>query len=109
MYAIICDARTGQDLGVEKLALVDRAKTKKFWWTSDCLDLIKTWDNQDEARAATKSLRQNKPIVVSYEEAKTIIQRQASNIRSNRQSLYEAARHGNMGADLGWDAHKSAG
>ena len=34
-YAILCDARKGSSLGVEKIALVDRKKTKSQWWTSD--------------------------------------------------------------------------
>jgi len=39
-FAIICEARKGHRQGIEFLALVDRSKTTKRWWTSDDSSLI---------------------------------------------------------------------
>jgi len=80
MYAIICDARKGKNLGIETLALVDRGKSKKLWWTSDQTDLILGYRKKSAAEFALSRLHLNNPRIVSLDEAERIIQEQRDDI-----------------------------
>jgi len=96
-YAIVCDARKRYDLGIEVLALVDRAKTKKTWWTSDNANLILHYRKESAAQFTCRRLRKNNARVVPYGEAIGMIEEQAQDIE----------RAENMDTDeQGWDAHK---
>ena len=96
-YAIICDARRGQDLGIDILALVDRKLTNALWWTSDDSDLILNFKKRSTADHVIGSLKRNNPRVVSYAEAVKRIQEQWESIGED-----EAARE----TEAGWDGHK---
>lgn len=97
MYAIICDARKGGNLGIETLALVDRGKTKKFWWTSDNPGLILGYRKKPAAEFALSRLKKNNPRIIPLEEAKAIISFQKKAIIDNRAHLED---------EREWDAHK---
>lgn len=79
-YAILCDARKGSSLGVEKIALVDRKKTKSQWWTSDQSQLILNYRKRSAADFACKRLKRNNPEVISYERAVKVVENQAKEI-----------------------------
>lgn len=96
-YAIVCDARKGESLGIGTLALVDRAKTKKLWWTSDDPFLILHYQKMDAALFAAKRLTRNNAHVVSYSDAVNAIAEQAKEI-SHQEAM--------MDSEMGWDAHK---
>ena len=96
-FAIICDARKGGSLGITTLALVDRSKTKRLWWTTDDSNIILNYRKKSAAEFAVSRLRRNNARIVSFNEAVSIIQDQESTIEY----------HDIMsGCELGWDAHK---
>lgn len=96
-FAIICKARKGQKKGIRYLALVDRRKTKKTWWTSDSEWLIMRFKDIKAAKKARSRLSLNNPEIVSYRFAVSTIQEQENDILH-----YEALAE----SELGWDAHK---
>jgi hypothetical protein len=105
MYAIICDARKGRNLGINTLALVDRGKTKKLWWTSDNPDLILGFHKKSAAEFALSRLKMNNPRIASLNEAKTEIASQRKAINEAMDCLEEDTAH--MENELGWEGHKS--
>lgn len=103
MYAIICDARMGDSLGINTLALVDRKKSKKLWWTSDNVTLILGYKKRDAAVWASKRLKRNNARVVDYNAAMQIIASQ--NLEINHTLDHQA---GMAAMEDGWDGHKGA-
>jgi hypothetical protein len=79
-YAIICDARGGQELGIDTLAMVDRSKTTAEFWTSDKTHLIMRFLSPKVATKVADRLRHNRPRVVEYDFARGVIERQNSAI-----------------------------
>ena len=94
-YAIICDARKGFSKGIEYLALVDRAKTKSLWRTSDDASIVMQFRKKEAAEFSLKRLKMNNPKVVIYKEAVDIVNQQE-----------EATSDIECAEELGWDAHK---
>jgi len=96
-YAIVCDARKGKDLGITHLALVDRSRFRQFWWTSDGIDFIKTFNNKEEAQKVCNKYKYNNPRVVDYKEVVELLKSQNEEIIHN-----EAL----VSVEAGWDGHK---
>jgi hypothetical protein len=96
-YAIICDARQGWRKGIRHLALVDRGKTRRYWWTSDDASLILNYHKKEAAANAVRRLRKNNARVVTFSDAVKIIDEQA------REIVVAGAAD-----DPSWDAHKCA-
>jgi len=96
-YAIICDARQGWKLGISELALVDRKKTRKLWWTSDSSYLIFKFRLKSAAEYSLKRLKRNNARIVSYDCAVNIIDNQENEIMDKEATT---------DMELGWDAHK---
>jgi hypothetical protein len=106
MYAIICNARCGESMGIEKLALVDRNKSKKYWWTSDNANIILNYIKKSAAEWACKRLKKNNAMVVDYKTACKIIKDQANGIKE-----YDTERminQANADNEMGWDGHKNS-
>jgi hypothetical protein len=81
MYAIICDARRGQSLGVDTLALVDRNLDNSVWWTSDRPEIVLCYRHKGTALAALSRFKHNNARVVDFANAKAIIESQRDSIR----------------------------
>lgn len=97
-FAVIQDAREGAGLGIHTLALVDRAKTKATWWTSDDVAIILKYRNESAAVYASGRLKQNNARVVDYEYAANLIAGQ------QREILFrELGRHQRAAAASGAD------
>lgn len=79
-FAIVCEARMGEDLGITHLALVDRKICKSLWWTSDDPSIILDYQKESAADFACKRLRKNYAVVVPFHEAYAIIDDQRKNI-----------------------------
>lgn len=84
MYAIICDARQGSDLGISKLALVDRSSGVREWWTSDKPNAVMCFMKQSAAEYSRSRLKFNNPRIISYAMAVDFIRCQAEAIRSEQ-------------------------
>lgn len=84
MYAIICDARQGQSLGVTVLALVDRQLYRHEWWTSDKPDKIMRFMKRDAAEFSLSRFKFNNPRIVLYAEAVTLIEMQRESIKAEQ-------------------------
>jgi len=97
-YAIICDARQGWKLGISTLALVDRSKTKRTWWTSDSEHLIFRFELRSAAEYSLRRLRRNRARIVSYSYACSIINEQDKDIMHNEAQ-----------AEDGWDYLQECG
>lgn len=97
-YAILCDARLGEGLGIGTLALVDRKKCKTRWWTSDDPSVILHYHKLEAAKFALRRLHHNDPRIVSSEHAVLVIREQAQEIQ-HQQALADC--------EAGWDGHKS--
>ena len=104
MFAILCDAREGRDMGIRVLALVDRSKERRLWWTSDNPSIVRTYDSREEAQEACDKLGRNNPRVVSLDKMKRKLIDQTREIaqaereHEDRQIIDDA--------DMGWYAHK---
>lgn len=96
-FAVICDARAGERLGIGILVLVDRAKTKARWWTSDDASIAIRYEKADAAKFAAKRLRFNGARVVDFAGAAKALREQAAEIL-----CVEALAEG----EQGWDSHK---
>lgn len=96
-YAVICDARMGESLGIETLALVDRTRTKSLWWTSDDWRIAICYRDKRAADFAAKRLRRNRARVIRFCDAAEILAEQSERI-SNADAMREH--------EQGWDAHK---
>lgn len=108
-YAIICNARKGRNKGnkgIKFLALVDRDKSKNLWWVSDNPSLIIDFYKEETAIKTCKRLKLNKPRVVPYQHAVSIISRQGENLwEAEKESMHEAAMYS---VEEGWDGHKDS-
>lgn len=107
MYGIIQDARKGK--GISTLALVDRQRSKRLWWTSDNANIAICYEKKSAAEFAAKRLRRNRARVVPFARVQQILNDQ----RAKRQVLERGWDRDNLrreldreGEGLGWDAHK---
>lgn len=98
-FAIIQRARTGQRMGIAWLALVDRSKCKRQWWTSDTIGLAIRYESRSAADFAARRLRRNDAQVVPFAEAKRLINQQDADIMFDRAM---------SDAEMGWDGHKES-
>lgn len=98
-YAILCNARSGRDLGIKVLALVDRRKSRKHWWTSDSIDLMLTFPTETAANKVLRNFKHNNARVVSYRNA-------AMAITGQRESIDATENNPHVNMDRGWDTHK---
>lgn len=96
-YAIIKRAYKGRRLGISTLALVDRAKSKKLWWTSDNPHIILDYKSKDAALFAAGRLRFGEVKVVHFSDAVALILDQIKSIDKERD--YSSAFDGS------WDEH----
>lgn len=102
-YAIICDARAGK--GISILALVDRGKSKRLWWTSDDDAIAICYRDKCAADFACRRLKRNRPRVVAFKEAAATLRRQADDrMAMERQWEHEA---GMEAMEAGWGGHKN--
>ena len=98
MFAVICNARRGRELGIEVLALVDRKKSRSRWWTSDNPSIAICYPSRAAAQFAARRLRKNSPRVVSFEIASRQLTAQADKaLRDDEDRLLD---------DSSWDSHK---
>lgn len=98
-FAIIRDAHAGQSLGIGVLMLVDRAKSKRQWWTSDEPHLGIRYRSEGAARFVAGRLRHGRARVVDFDQVAHVIRQQANEIM-HTQAMSDA--------ESGWDAHKDA-
>jgi hypothetical protein len=98
-YAIICEARFGEESGISHLALVDRAKTRASWWTQRDTNQILKIFNLSKAKQILSRLRMNNPQIVPYKDAVSIIHGQEDEL--DMQEILSDS-------ETGWDAHKDA-
>lgn len=98
-FAIICEARAGDSLGIGILALVDRGKTKAAWWTSDNPSIAIRYEKPTAARFAARRLRFNRARVVDFDDAMKAIREQSLEI-IHAQALADS--------EQGWDSHKDS-
>ncbi|CAD5377317.1 hypothetical protein OF001_U20244 [Pseudomonas sp. OF001] len=98
-YAVICDARAGESLGIQFLALVDRSRSRKQWWTSDDPSIAINYRSLSAARYAARRLHHNNARVVPFQSAVKWLREQAKEILHN-----EAL----SACEAGWDAHKDS-
>lgn len=103
-YAIICKARKGHNLGVSILGLVDRAKSKRLWWTSDDPCLLICYRKHSAAQFAAGRLRMNAARVVPLDEATRLLASQAKHIRYAMSEIDH--QDALMASEDGWDGHK---
>lgn len=96
-FAIIRDADAGHSLGIGVLMLVDRAKSKQQWWTSDESHLGICYRSESAARFVAGRLRHGRPRVIDFDQAASAIRRQANEL------MHEQAM---SDAEGGWDGHK---
>lgn len=96
-FGIICNARKGESLGIGVLALVDRSKSKRRWWTSDEPGIALQYGSLGAARFACRRLTRNEPRVVPFSEVVRLLREQAREIE-----MTEAM----ADCEQGWDAHK---
>lgn len=99
-YAIICDARKGQNLGVEILALVDRSKSRKYWWTSDAPCIAINYRSLSAATFACNRLCKNNARIVDHSKAVEMLNQQARMIDLLSEDIDDF--------DPSWDAHKDS-
>lgn len=105
-YAIICNARKGEVLGISTLALVDRKLTKKYWWTSDSASVILNYVSRAAAEYCVSRLKKNNARIVDYDYAKKLIKRQSDLVTEAIREFDHIAAMDDT--EQGWDAHKSA-
>lgn len=79
-YAIICDARKGESLGIDTLAMVDRSKCQREFWTTDESHLVMRFFSKKVAAKVCARLQHNDPRVVEFSVALGVIQRQKNSI-----------------------------
>lgn len=96
-YSIICDARKGRAIGVETLALVNRAACKSRWWTSDSPSIMMRFRSRSAAEYSLRGLRKNNPRIVPSDYAEGVLR---------EQSIQKDIAAGNAASEQGWDGHK---
>lgn len=108
MFAIICTARSGHSKGVHTLALVDRKKCRRLWWTSDNKAIIEVFNDRKAAVERAAKLAQNNPRVVELRSAAHLIDCQKRNIRADieRREAEQDYKDSMSSAEMGWDGHK---
>ncbi len=107
MYGIICNARKGSSLGIDVLALVDRSRSKRFWWTSDNANIAMCYRKKEAADFAAGRLKKNGARVVPFSEVQRVLSRQVTRIREAEREASESACLDAV--ELGWDGHKAWG
>ena len=105
MYGIICNARKGKGLGVGVLALVDRSRSKRLWWTSDNANIAICYRSRSAADFAARRLKKNAVRVVEFRDVQRLLADQARNISEVEREREHQSILNEM--DQGWDAHKS--
>lgn len=107
MYGIICNARKGK--GISILALVDRGRSKRLWWTSDNANIAICYESKSAAEFAASRLTKNNVRVEPFVRVQQLLNMQ----HATRQRLEAEWERDNMdrylraeGEGLGWDAHK---
>lgn len=103
-YAIICDARKGSGLGVKYLALIDRARSTRLWWTSDNPNIAICYKKKCAAEFAASRLRHNNARVVPFSQAQSILHSQMLSIREAEDDKEHETILDSM--EEGWDGHK---
>ncbi len=103
MFGIICDARKGK--GIRTLALVDRSRSKRLWWTSDNANIAMCYRKRDAADFAAARLKKNRARVVNFADVQDILTAQKHK-RTILEVDWEHERDWVEG-DRSWDAHKS--
>ena len=103
-FGIVCNARTGK--GIRKLALVDRSKSKRLWWTSDDPTIAIEYRSKNAAEFACSRLKHNRPSVVPFSELQRILEKQSSTRR--RIESEWCIEEGRIAMEAGWDGHKNA-
>lgn len=98
-YAILCDARAGEGLGIHTLALVDRSRSRRLWWTSDDWSIAINYRSRSAAEFAARRLHHNNARVVPFEAAMSMLREQAKEI-----THIEAMN----ACEVGWDGHKDS-
>jgi len=103
MFGIVCNARKGHGLGIRYLALVDRKRSKRLWWTSDNANIALCYRKRNAAEFAASRLNKNSARVVSFTHVQKILREQAESIagveNDSQIFLHED--------DPSWDAHKT--
>ena len=106
MWAIICDARKGRSSYIGRLALVDRAKCKTLWWTSDDPGIAMRYESKSAAQFAADRLTKNNARIMYFEDARRILERQARDLQQIQSERLH--REAMADAELGWEGHKNA-
>lgn len=83
-WSILCIARKGQEMGIELLAMTDKAKHPKDNWTSDNAELVIKFYSKETVERVCSRLEHNHPQVVDYWEAIDVVRRQRQNIKDFR-------------------------
>ena len=103
-FGIICNARVGK--GIRFLALVDRGKSKRLWWTSDDAAIAIRYNDKRAAEFACSRLKRNNPRVVNWRRVEAMLNDQADiRERLENEWLHEAAC---AEMEDGWDGHRNA-
>lgn len=71
-------------MGIELLAMTDKAKHPKDNWTSDNAELVVKFYSRDAVEKVHSRLEYNTPEIVDYWEAIEVVRRQAQNIKDFR-------------------------
>lgn len=107
-FAIISDARKGASLGIKILALVDRKKISKYWWTGDKASKIMHFKTEKEAIERCSKFKKGRARVVSFMRAKQdiraqeeVCQSRISKIRRQQHERTSKRRSANIIPDLG--------
>ena len=101
-YGIICRARAGK--GITRLALVDRTKTRRLWWTSDDPAIAICYESKSAAEFACSRLKKNSPRVVAFDEVCRMLHGQADT-RRELEAEWERD-YALSSSEAGWDGHK---
>lgn len=107
MFGIIQDARKGK--GIKSLALVDRARCRTQWWTTDDPNIALCYEKKSAAEFAARRLKRNSARVVPFVRVQQILNEQRARRwqlesewdqdNAHRQALHES--------ESGWDGHKA--
>lgn len=106
MYGIVCNARKGSSLAINTLALVDRSRSKRLWWTSDNANIAMCYRKKEAAEFAASRLKKNSARVIPFSNVQQILTMQARSISEAQREAEESALLDAV--ELGWDGHKNA-
>ncbi len=105
MYGIVCDSRKGRAIGIRELALVDRARSTRLWWTSDNANIAICYEKKSAAEFAAGRLKKNNARVVPFVRVQEMLRQQYDRIAASERNQREAETR-DYGEGPGWDAHK---